>query len=85
MAKNDNLISANVLRVEKYSTSLRADLLLLGEGAETADMEHISQALKTALENNRAIKTEFGCKRLFLGTGWENSRQIAGKQRRNLF
>ena len=58
MAKNDNLISANVLRVEKYSTSLRADLLLLGEGAETADMEHISQALKTALENNRAIKLQ---------------------------
>lgn len=58
MAKNDNLISANVLRVEKYSTSLRADLLLLGEGAETADMEHISQALKTALENKRAIKLQ---------------------------
>ena len=58
MAKNDNFISANVLRVEKYSTSLRADLLLLGEGAETADMEHISKALKTALENNRAIKLQ---------------------------
>ena len=58
MAKNDNFISANVLRVDKYSTRLRADLLLLGEGAETADMEHISKALKTALENNRAIKLQ---------------------------
>ena len=58
MAKNDSFISANVLRVEKYSTSLRADLLLLGEGAETVDMEHISQALKTALENKRAIKLQ---------------------------
>ena len=58
MAKNDNLISANVLRVEKYSTSLRADLLLLGEGAETADMEQVAKALKTALENKRAIKLQ---------------------------
>ena len=58
MAKNDNLISANVLRVEKYSTSLRADLLLLGEGAETAGMEQVAKALKTALENKRAIKLQ---------------------------
>lgn len=58
MARNDNVISANVLRVEKYSTSLRADLLLLGEEAETADMEHIAQALKTALENKRVIKLQ---------------------------
>ena len=58
MAKNDNLISANVLRVEKYSTSLRADLLLLGEGAETAEMEQVAKALKTALENKRAIKLQ---------------------------
>ena len=56
MAKNDNFISANVLRVEKYSTSLRADLLLLGERAETAEMEQVAKALKTALENKRAIK-----------------------------
>lgn len=46
MAKNDNFISANVLRVEKYSTSLRADLLLLGERAETAEMEQVAKALK---------------------------------------
>ena len=58
MAKNDNFISANVLRVEKYSTSLRADLLLLGEGAETAEMEQVAKALKTALENKRAIKLQ---------------------------
>ena len=58
MAKNDNFISANVLRVEKYSTSLRADLLLLGEGAETAGMEQVAKALKTALENKRAIKLQ---------------------------
>ena len=58
MAKNDNLISSNVLRVEKYSTSLRADLLLLGEGAETAGMEQVAKALKTALENKRAIKLQ---------------------------
>ena len=58
MAKNDNLISSNVLRVEKYSTSLRADLLLLGEGAETAGMEQVAKALKTALENKRAIKVQ---------------------------
>ena len=58
MAKNDSFISANVLRVEKYSTSLRADLLLLGEGAETAGMEQVAKALKTALENKRAIKLQ---------------------------
>ena len=58
MAKNDNFISANVLRVEKYSTSLRADLLLLGEGAENAEMEQVAKALKTALENKRAIKLQ---------------------------
>ena len=58
MAKNDNLISANVLRVEKYSTSLRADLLLLDEGAETADIEQVAKALKPALENKRAIKLQ---------------------------
>ena len=58
MAKNDNFISANVLRVEKYSTSLRADLLLLGEGAETSGMEQVAKALKTALENKRAIKLQ---------------------------
>lgn len=58
MAKNDNFISANVLRVEKYSTSLRADLLLLGDGAETAEMEQVAKALKTALENKRAIKLQ---------------------------
>lgn len=58
MAKNDNFISANVFRVEKYSTSLRADLLLLGEGAETAGMEQVAKALKTALENKRAIKLQ---------------------------
>lgn len=58
MAKNGNFISANVLRVEKYSTSLRADLLLLGERAETAEMEQVAKALKTALENKRAIKLQ---------------------------
>ena len=58
MAKNDNFISANVLRVEKYSTSLRADLLLLGDGAETAGREQVAKALKTALENKRAIKLQ---------------------------
>ena len=58
MAKNDNFISANVFRVEKYSTSLRADLLLLGEGAENAEMEQVAKALKTALENKRAIKLQ---------------------------
>ena len=58
MAKNDNFISANVLRVEKYSTSLRADLLLLGDGAETAEMAQVAKALKTAVENKRAIKLQ---------------------------
>ena len=58
MAKNDSFISANVLRVEKYSTSLRADLLLLGEGAETAEIEQVAKALKTALENKRSIKLQ---------------------------
>ena len=74
-------LQANVLRVEKYSNSLRVDFLLLGNSApetETgnAGLEQLAKFLKTAQDEKKAVNLQILAPHILGGAGGRKKRSL---------